>query len=94
MHDHEFWRYGRHELAADRLGLYMAARAGYDISPAPDFWARIAAERPHDIVLNVSREQRGGKDGPHGRIAERIVQMRKVIHEIVAKRAEGRPLDP
>jgi predicted Zn-dependent protease len=32
------------EKEADYVGLYLAARAGYDISAAPEFWRRLAAD--------------------------------------------------
>jgi predicted Zn-dependent protease len=34
------------ELDADRMGIIMAARAGYDYKIAPDFWARLNSNAP------------------------------------------------
>jgi hypothetical protein len=38
--------------AADFAGLYIATRADYDISVAPNFWRRMAAEHPNAIEKN------------------------------------------
>jgi predicted Zn-dependent protease len=34
------------ELAADRMGILMVARAGYDYKIAPGFWARLNSNSP------------------------------------------------
>jgi predicted Zn-dependent protease len=34
------------ELDADRMGIIMAASAGYNYKIAPDFWARLNSNAP------------------------------------------------
>ncbi|MDJ0868139.1 MAG: M48 family metallopeptidase [Myxococcota bacterium] len=74
------------EADADHLGLYLAARAGYDIRLAPDFWRRMAVEHPGSI--------RDGMLATHPSTPERAVALERSIEEIERKRAEGVPLTP
>lgn len=79
------------EVLADRLGLYLVARAGYDVSIAPDFWDRVAAEQPWS--LSEDEDQYGWtRIPPHGHMASRAVAIRRLVAEIQAKSASGQPL--
>jgi hypothetical protein len=74
------------DAAADRLALYMLARAGYDIDGADEFWKRLAASYPA-TVLN-------GYTANHPGIAARLVAIQKTTAEIKAKRSAKKPLVP
>jgi len=80
-----------HELEADRFGLFVAARAGYDVSVAPDLWERIAIEKPWLIAFDKGD---GGQEAPHGRIGKRVPAMRAVVEAIRLARAQGLELRP
>ena len=66
-----------HEVTADRVGLEIAARAGFDVSVAPEFWTRIATERPWAIEP-PGREQAEA----HWGIAERLPRIQALSREI------------
>ncbi|MFT3810234.1 MAG: M48 family metallopeptidase [Micropepsaceae bacterium] len=72
------------EVASDRLGLYLAARAGYDVSAAPDIWRRLDKEYPSTSD--------GGWTHPSS--SDRYEMMRETAAEIAEKRAAGEALIP
>jgi len=72
------------EAEADYLGLYVMARAGYEIGTASRFWRRIAAYFP-----NMRDDGR-----THPTTSYRFVAMRKAIAEINAKIVAGSTLEP
>lgn len=72
------------EAEADYLGLYIMARAGYEIGLASRFWRRIAAYFP----------AMRGNGRTHPTTSYRFVAMRKTISEINRKIVAGRPLMP
>lgn len=72
------------ELEADYVGLYYAARAGYDISDAADSWRKLAAQSPAYMRMSPT----------HPSSAERFLTMEKVIREIRRKQALGLPMAP
>lgn len=74
------------DAMADKLSLYMLARAGYDIGQATAFWQRMASQYPA-TVLN-------GYTAMHPATAYRISAMEKTIKEIKVKQANKRPLLP
>lgn len=74
------------ERDADYLGLYLAARAGFDVSDTPSFWHRLAASR--------DEKQKDGWLASHPLDLERAAAIRLAIEEINQKRQEGRPLLP
>jgi len=76
----------RLDAAADRLSIYLLARAGYNIDFAGAFWQRLASQYPA-TVLN-------GHTANHPATAYRIAAIKKAVAEIKAKRASGRPLLP
>lgn len=81
----------RPEVLADQLGLYLVARAGYDVSIAPGFWDRVALEQPWSLSEDV--DQYGWtRVPPHGHMASRAVAIRLAVAEIQAKIADGQPL--
>jgi hypothetical protein len=69
------------EREADYVGLYLIARAGYDISQAPDFWRQFP-ESIGDF----------GWSHPGGR--ERAASLAATRDEILRKRQAGAPLVP
>jgi predicted Zn-dependent protease len=72
------------ELAADYLGLYIMARAGYDVGAAPPFFRRLAANFPR--LVNA---------GPtHPSSSYRYVAMTKAVTEIRGRIAKGTALMP
>jgi hypothetical protein len=72
------------ESEADAVGLYFAARAGFDIKNAPNVWRRMAAQNPANI-----------KGGPaHPSSASRFVDLEAVKNEILQRQAAGLPLIP
>lgn len=74
------------EYEADYVGLYMAARAGYDVSCMPDFWRRMSihSDRPEAIVT----------DSTHPAYAKRAAALEATIQEIEAKKRAGQALWP
>lgn len=71
------------EAEADRLALYLMARAGYDISIAPAFWERFG--RKADPVLS---------DGTHAGWRARAAAAAREIARIAKLRAEGAEVRP
>lgn len=72
------------EEEADYVGLYIAARAGYDIRQAPDIWRRLTLEDPRSLF--------NGYDHPSN--ARRVISLKKAVAEIDYKRKHGMPLIP
>lgn len=72
------------EREADHVGLYMMARAGFDITAAPAFWRRYG--RATDLGIF--------SDPTHPRWRERERELLSAIDAIHAKRARGEPLVP
>ena len=75
-----------HELEAEYLGAYAAARAGYDVRAGADLWRRMAQNRP-------------GVEQPrlfatHPPTAERFVALENTAVEIDVKRKAEQPLLP
>lgn len=75
-----------HELEADYLGAYAAARADYDVRQGADLWRRMAQNRP-------------GTEQPrlfatHPPSAERFVALDNTVIEIDAKRKAEQALLP
>ncbi len=74
------------DAAADRLGLYLAARAGYDIDDADNFWKRLNETHPA-TVLN-------GYNANHPALAARLAAIAKAQAEIKADKKAKKPLTP
>jgi len=74
------------ESEADYLGLYLVARAGYDVAVAPDFARRLGAEFP------LALEERAGHIHPMSEA--RSIALADTLREIEAKLERGEPLEP
>lgn len=74
------------ELEADYIGLHYAARAGYDISEAPNLWRRMAATTPEAIHLSARNT--------HPSTARRFLLLENAAKEIMTKKARGKELIP
>ncbi|KRB86424.1 hypothetical protein ASE00_06880 [Sphingomonas sp. Root710] len=66
------------EDEADLLGLYLMARAGFDIHVAPAYWERLS----------------GAGDATHAGGAERRAMTQAIVDDIDGKRARGEALVP
>ena len=73
------------EAEADYVGVYHAARAGYDVRKAASFWRRLAVAQPQSINLAGST---------HPSTAKRFLAIEKAAEEIERKRARTLPLVP
>lgn len=73
-----------YEAEADYIGLYLAARAGYNIAYAPDMWRRMSLDNPDSIYLTTT----------HPSNAARYIVMRKTVAEIEQKQRNNLPLVP
>jgi len=73
------------EVEADRIALFMAARAGYDVSKAAAYWDRLAASEPGLIPDDGDQ---------HTSMAKRAPEIRKTVAEIQQRIAERAGLDP
>lgn len=74
------------DAAADSLALYLAARAGYRIDGAAQFWKRLAAAHPA-TVLN-------GYVANHPATAQRLAAVERTVADIRAKMGAKKPLLP
>lgn len=74
------------EFEADYAGLYIAARAGRDVTGAVNFWRRLAAEHPKSMEKRFA--------ATHPSTPERFVAMERTIQEIKEKQRLGKPLVP
>jgi len=72
------------EVAADYLGLYLAARAGYDISSAIGFWERFGRRTSWGIFNSPT----------HPGWKKRQEMVKTTMAEIAAQTAQGRELFP
>ncbi|MEK6747116.1 MAG: M48 family metallopeptidase [Pseudomonadota bacterium] len=72
------------EKEADYIGIYVLARAGYDVKAAPNLWRKMSIEDPEGIYNSVT----------HPSHAERFVALQKAIYEINYKRKHNIPLIP
>ncbi len=73
------------ESEADYVGVYHAARAGYDVRNAMKFWRRMATENPRAINLEGTT---------HPSTAKRFLAMEEAIEEVEEKQKAGLPLLP
>lgn len=73
------------EAEADYVGVYHAARAGYDVGPAASFWRRLGGEHPNAIHLLGST---------HPSTAKRFLAVENAVEEFQTKKAKGLPLVP
>ena len=80
------------EPPADRLALYMAAAAGFEIEAAPGFWDRIAADQPEKLLSDVGSAQRRRRY--HVGMPARAIAIRETLAEIREKIANEEALVP
>jgi predicted Zn-dependent protease len=74
------------DASADRLSVFMLARAGYNIDGADDFWKRLAATQPASIL--------NGYTANHPATDARIAAINKTVAEIKAKKGSKKALVP
>lgn len=74
------------DTAADRLGLYLAARAGYNIEIAASFWRRLAFEYPPSVA--------NGYTALHPYTAARLSMVESTVVAINQKALAKKPLVP
>lgn len=74
------------DAEADRLALYMLARAGYDIGPARGFWDRLAMQYPTSAVSSYT--------ALHPSTGQRLATIERTTREIRERQAARRPLLP
>ena len=72
------------ENEADYVGLYILARAGFNIEQAPDFWRIMSQANPDAIYISTT----------HPSNPKRTIAMGKAVAEIRAKQKAGAPLIP
>ncbi len=72
------------EKEADYVGLYVMARAGYDINKAAHIWRRMSIEDPDGIYISTT----------HPSNAARFVALQKAIYEVEYKRKHHLPVVP
>jgi len=70
------FRTAEDEPRADRIGLDIAARAGFDVRRATGFWERVAAEEFWKISADM-----GGTYIPHGALSRRMPVIREAALE-------------
>ena len=73
------------EAEADYVGVYHAARAGYTVEKAAEFWRRMARIHPQAINLAGST---------HPSTAKRFLAVQAASSEVERKRVAGQPLIP
>ena len=73
------------EAEADYVGVYYAAKAGYDTRKAAYFWRRMAAAHPRAIGLEGTT---------HPSSAKRFLAVEAATREVAEKRLRGEPLVP
>jgi hypothetical protein len=76
------------ESDADYLGLYIAARAGYDLQAARGLWRRMSTSNPYRLTA------RRDKFRSHPRSPARALALEATIQEITEKRRDGLPIEP
>jgi beta-barrel assembly-enhancing protease len=72
------------EYAADRLGVWLMARAGYDVEAVVPFWTRFEKRTNAGIFA----------DGTHPSSKKRLAAVAVAVAELKAQRAVGQPLIP
>lgn len=74
------------DVAADRLSVYLLARAGYKLDGLVPFWRRMATTYPTSIPNAYS--------ALHPATERRIATLEQAVRDVRARRAAGRPLRP
>jgi len=74
------------DITADRLAIYLLARADYRIDGASAFWKRYAATYPATVLNSHSAN--------HPALAQRTATIDKAVVEVKAKKSSNKPLTP
>lgn len=74
------------DATADKLSLYLLARAGYDVDGATVFWKRLATQYP--------AERKDDHTALHPATAYRLSVMQRITENIAYQRKLRRPLIP
>jgi hypothetical protein len=77
---------GNLDAAADRLAIFMLARAGYGIDGAPGFWKRFAASHPVTVA--------NGFTASHPSTAARLTALELAIEDVKARKSGKKALLP
>lgn len=72
------------EYEADRLGVWLMTRAGYDVDAVVPFWTRLGKKTGKGIL----------SDGTHPGWKERLRRLAQAVSEVKAQRAAGTTLLP
>ena len=74
------------DAAADRLAIYLLARADYRVDGASSFWKRLAAAHPAKVF--------NGYTANHPATPARVLAIDKAVAEVKAKKSARKPLIP
>ncbi|WP_295996140.1 M48 family metallopeptidase [Rugamonas sp.] len=74
------------DVAADRLALYLLARANYNVEHAHAFWQRLSSQYPASVL--------NGYTATHPGVAQRLAGIDRTVAEIKAKQSAKKPLLP
>lgn len=74
------------DAAADNLGIYLAARAGYATADANNFWRRVADKTPANIA--------NGFTALHPSTSYRIAAIDRAVSAVTVKQVGNKPLLP
>lgn len=77
---------GNLDAQADRMAVYLLARADYNIEGASAFWKRFAAAYPASVA--------NGHTANHPAMTARIAAIDAAVADVKAKRAAKRPITP
>ena len=72
------------EYAADRLGVWLMARAGYDVDAVVPFWTRLERRTNAGIFA----------DGTHPSVKKRLAAVSAAVEVLKAQRESGQELTP
>lgn len=75
-----------YDTAADKLSVYLLARAGYDLEPVVPFWKDLAERYPASV--------RNAYTALHPATARRLEALEDAVRDVDARRKDGRPLLP
>lgn len=74
----------RAEYEADRLSVWLVAKAGYDLDAVLPFWEGLRRKSDYGIFA----------DGTHPRWRDRLARLAWAVAEVKAQQAAGQPLIP
>ncbi len=74
------------DLAADKLSVYLLARAGYALEPVVPFWRDLAKRYPASV--------RNGYTALHPATERRLEALEQAVQDVQDRQKDGRPLLP